>query len=102
MIRINQMVLQGMPFTHCVITTLIPRCRFITVCQVLVFFMTCIARAVQHLTITTFELTTVAFVFAMLGTSICWWYKPKDVGRPIILRTDISTAEIRYNVRGFI
>jgi hypothetical protein len=72
--------------------------RFITVCQVLIFSSTCIARVVQRLAVTTLELTTFGFVFVMLGTSICWWRKPKDIGRPIILKTDTTIAEILHEV----
>ncbi len=72
--------------------------RFITICQVLIFSTTCVARALKRPTITTLELTTLAFVFAMVGTSIFWRHKPQDVISPIILKTDTTIAEILKKV----
>jgi hypothetical protein len=88
-------MLYTLPF---IVTVLTLDCRFITVCQVLIFSTTCIARAAQNLSVTTFELTTFGFVFVMLGTSLCWWRKPMDIGRPIILKTDTTIAEILHEV----
>lgn len=53
--------------------------RAITVCQTLWFVLSCIGRAVQHLTITTFELTTLGFIVCTLATVFCWGHKPSDV-----------------------
>ncbi len=72
--------------------------RFIAVTQVLIFSISCIARAIQHLAITTLELTTLGFIFAMLVISYFWRHKPQDIGRPIILKTDTTIAEILLNV----
>jgi len=68
--------------------------RFITVGQTLWFIANCITRSIQHLAITTLELTTVAFIFCTLGTSFCWAHKPADVDRAIILETNCSIADI--------
>lgn len=68
--------------------------RFITVGQTLWFTANCITRSVQHLAITTLELTTVAFIFCTLGTSFCWAHKPADVDRAIILEANCSIADI--------
>jgi hypothetical protein len=75
--------------------------RLITVVQVLIFSITsitCIARAVQHLAIATLELTTLAFVFSMIVTSVMWKSKPQDVGAPVILYTEVTIAEILKRV----
>lgn len=59
--------------------------RVITVLQTLWFMTNCVGRAVQDLTITTFELTTVGFIFCTLGTHLCWAHKPADVEVPVTL-----------------
>ena len=69
--------------------------RIITICQVLWFSITTVARLIQHLEITTLELTTLGFIFCMLGTSYCWTYKPSDVERPLILESKYTISEIR-------
>ena len=61
--------------------------RGITVLQTLWFVMNTLARVVQHLAVTTFELTTVGFIFCTLGTHVCWAHKPADVEVPITLYT---------------
>jgi hypothetical protein len=48
--------------------------------------------------LTTLELTTLAFIYSMLATSICWRHKPLDVSYPITLETDITIAEILMKV----
>jgi len=59
--------------------------RFITVCQILWFSLNSIARVVQHLDLTTMELSTLAFIICTLGTYVLWASKPMDVENPIIL-----------------
>ena len=76
------------------------RARLITVVQVLMFSITCIARAIQHLAITTLELTTLAFVFSMIATSIMWKSKPQDIRTPLTLYTEVPIAEILKMVSG--
>ncbi|KAK2754576.1 hypothetical protein FQN54_006977 [Arachnomyces sp. PD_36] len=68
--------------------------RAITLIQGLWFTITSVARVIQHLEITTLELTTLSFIFCMLVTSYCWRHKPGDVERPIILKTNTSIADI--------
>lgn len=53
--------------------------RLITVCQVLYFSVSTLARVVQGLAITTLELTVLGFILCTLATSICWWHKPNSV-----------------------
>jgi len=54
----------------------------------------CIGRAAQHLTFTTLELTTVAFVCCTLPTYYFWLRKPLDVFTPTIIKTEFSMADI--------
>ena len=53
--------------------------RVITLIQTLWFVVNVIIRARQNLTITAAELSTVAFVWLGIWTSLCWMSKPADV-----------------------
>jgi hypothetical protein len=68
--------------------------RFITVLQMLWFSLNCLGRLIQHLSITTLELTTVGFIVCTLGTYFFWRHKPLDVGSAIILEPNITLADI--------
>ena len=68
--------------------------RWITILQVLWFFITFVARACQHLTITTLELTTVGFITTAIAVSIFWAHKPADVSMACLLEIDASSEEI--------
>ena len=57
----------------------------ITVLQTIWFVTNCLGRVAQSLPITTFELTTVGFIFCTLGTHICWAHKPAEVAVPVVL-----------------
>ena len=59
--------------------------RGITVLQTLWFVTNTLARVIQQLDVTTFELTTVGFIFCTLGTHLCWAHKPADVEVPITI-----------------
>ena len=54
----------------------------------------CLGRAAQHLTFTTLELTTVAFVCCTLPTYYFWLRKPLDVFTPTIIKIEFSMADI--------
>jgi len=54
----------------------------------------CIARAIEHLPVTPFELATVALVCSSLTTLGFWWCKPLDVCTPTILYTNSTTVDI--------
>ena len=60
--------------------------RLITVCQISWFFVTCVARACQHIAVTVLELAVVGFMLNSLCTFFFWWHKPNDITRAIILR----------------
>lgn len=68
--------------------------RVITVLQTLWFVLDCLGRKAQGLMITTFELTTLGFIFCTVGTQVCWAHKPADVGLPVVLEYDISIRKI--------
>ncbi|KAJ5737058.1 uncharacterized protein N7483_002183 [Penicillium malachiteum] len=69
--------------------------RFITICQAVWFLVNCIVRGVQHLTITTIELTTVAFVIVFFFTSFCWYYKPLDLSTTTTLTVNTNIDQIQ-------
>ncbi|KAK5651458.1 hypothetical protein OQA88_12465 [Cercophora sp. LCS_1] len=54
----------------------------------------CICRAVQGLTVTTLELTTVSFVICNVATYYEWSHKPLDVHQPTVLTIRASIEEI--------
>ena len=68
--------------------------RFITVLQILWFVVNMIARAIQRVTITTLELTTLGYIVCTLGTYFFWAHKPLDIKEPIVLVPSITMADI--------
>lgn len=68
--------------------------RGIAIIQVLWFTANAFGRVAQGLFLTTMELTTLAFVFQMICSSLCWWCKPMDISRPmkICVDTDLATV----------
>ena len=68
--------------------------RVITVFQILWFSLNCLGRAIQHLAITTLELTTLSFIICTLGTYVFWAHKPMDVGTAIVLEPNTTIADI--------
>ena len=68
--------------------------RAVTLLQMAWFTVQCIARAIQRLPLSTFELSTLAFIFCSLNMFFFWLHKPIDVETPIFLRTTTSVADI--------
>src|SRR5438034_6201907 len=68
--------------------------RFITLLQTLWFTINISGRALQHLAITSFELTTVAFIVCSLGTTFFWVHKPADIATPEIIVCEATMAQI--------
>lgn len=68
--------------------------RIIAVLQIIWFSLNCLGRAIQHLAITTLELTTISFIICTLGTCVFWAHKPMDVGTTIVLRPHTTIADI--------
>lgn len=69
-----------------------------TIAQALWFSLNCIFRFAQGLFLTTLELTTLSFILVFLVTSYCWYHKPMDINKPIILKPKKSLAIIRDNL----
>lgn len=69
--------------------------RFLTLCQVCWFLVSCIARVNQGLALSTIELSTIAFVLSAAGTFFCWYHKPMDVETPEHVDTITPIAEIK-------
>jgi len=68
--------------------------RVIMILQTTWFLLQVVARAVQHLAVSTLELAVLGFVFCTYISTFLWWKKPLDVGTPIILKTEFSIADI--------
>ena len=64
--------------------------KLFTIVQTGWFILQCLARLIQQISITTLELSTIAFVVCTVGTNIMWWAKPKDVFVPIVLKIDCT------------
>ncbi|EXJ71362.1 uncharacterized protein A1O5_05169 [Cladophialophora psammophila CBS 110553] len=60
--------------------------RLLTSIQVCWFALQCLGRPIQHLPISTKELSTLAFVFCTLPTFFWWRHKPLDATTTIPLR----------------
>jgi hypothetical protein len=68
--------------------------RFLTLFQILWFSINSIGRVIQHLAITTLELTTLGFIICTLGTYFFWAHKPMDILTSIALVPNKTVAEI--------
>lgn len=62
--------------------------KIATIVQTAWFLLQCLARLIQSISITSLELSTIAFVVCTIGTNIMWWAKPKDVFVPVVLKID--------------
>ncbi|KAL9048986.1 MAG: hypothetical protein Q9206_005749 [Seirophora lacunosa] len=71
--------------------------RLLTVGQILVFLIKAIVRASRHLHITSLEVTTLAFIFAMILASWFWKDKPQDINVPIILKSKVTISDVLTN-----
>lgn len=68
--------------------------KTLTMLQTGWFVIQCLGRAIQHLPVTTLELTTFSFVFCTFASYYQWSNKPLDVESPTIIALSVSTAEI--------
>ena len=75
--------------------------RIIAGLQAIWFLVNLIARAAQHLTITTLELTTASFVIILFGTAWSWKEKPSDVTVAVPIKALVSIEDIVLHVGGF-
>ena len=68
--------------------------RLITIAQITWFVVSVIGRAIQHLTTTTLELTTLGFIATTMAVSFFWAHKPADVRTAYTLSINHDVAEI--------
>ncbi|KAF2488631.1 hypothetical protein BU16DRAFT_520362 [Lophium mytilinum] len=54
--------------------------------QVIWFLAQLVARAAQHLPVTTLELFTTAIISRAAITYAFWWMKPQDVNKPVVIK----------------
>jgi hypothetical protein len=59
--------------------------RALTLVQIFWFLAQSLGRGIQHLGLSTIELSTLAFIFCTLNTFFFWRHKPLDVVTPIVL-----------------
>jgi hypothetical protein len=71
--------------------------KVVTAFQISYLIIQCVARAIQHLAITTLELNALAIVVCSLMTSCFWLHKPADVQIPIPIHSSHTLAEITLN-----
>lgn len=72
--------------------------KVITIVQICYVIIQVIARAVEHLTITTLELFTLAVVLCSAAISWCWLHKPVDVQVPIKIVMDTTIDRVLVSV----
>ncbi|KAG8533767.1 uncharacterized protein KY384_001508 [Bacidia gigantensis] len=68
--------------------------KTLTLLQTGWFVIQCLGRAIQHLPVTTLELTTFSFVFCTFASYYQWSNKPLDVEAPTELDCEASTETI--------
>jgi hypothetical protein len=70
--------------------------RVLTSVQVIWFALQCLGRAIQHRSMSTFELSTLAFVFCTFPTFFWWRHKPLDVATtiPVLLKDQVRIEDI--------
>ena len=61
------------------------------------FIVQTIGRAIQHLPVTTLELTTLSFVFCNLAMYFQWANKPLDVESPTVIHIEATIEQILIN-----
>ena len=72
-----------------------PTARTLAVGQTLYFLLSCLGRAPQHLSITTLELTTLAYAICTFATFFFWAHKPSDVETAFELHARKTIDEMR-------
>ena len=68
--------------------------KLLTMVQTGWFVIQVLGRAIQHMPVTTLELTTFTYVFCTFASYYQWSHKPLDVESPTIIKIPKSTAEI--------
>ena len=68
--------------------------RILTLVQIIWFMIQAIGRWAQHLALSTFELSCLAFIFCSINTFFFFRHKPRDVETPSLLACNATIAEI--------
>lgn len=68
--------------------------KLLTMVQTGWFVIQVLGRAIQHMPVTTLELTTFTYVFCTFASYYQWSHKPLDVESPTIINIQKSTAQI--------
>ncbi|KAH8797341.1 hypothetical protein F5884DRAFT_253990 [Xylogone sp. PMI_703] len=68
--------------------------RLISICQAIWFTAASIARPIQGLFLTTFELTAMSFIVVFFAVSYCWLNKPSGITRAIVLKLNMRLDEV--------
>ena len=74
--------------------------RALTLVQIAWFFIQCVGRSIQHLALSTLELSTLAFIFCTMNTFFVWRHKPLDVEIPIILPCTSKLGDVLIKAGG--
>ncbi|KAL9636829.1 MAG: hypothetical protein Q9164_002577 [Protoblastenia rupestris] len=69
--------------------------RALTLIQIVWFLFQSIGRWAQHLALSTFELSSLAFIFSTINTTFFFWHKPRDVATPVVLPCRTTVADIQ-------
>ena len=73
--------------------------KLLTMVQTGWFVIQVLGRAIQHMPVTTLELTTFTYVFCTFASYYQWSNKPLDVESPTIIATSKTIAEILIEAR---
>jgi len=73
--------------------------KTLTILQTGWFVIQCLGRAIQHLPMTTLELTTFSFVFCTFASYYQWANKPLDVESPTIIKMEGTIAQVLIEAR---
>lgn len=68
--------------------------RILTLVQIIWFLIQAVSRWVQHLALSTFELSCLAFIFCSINTFFFFRHKPRDVETPSLLACNTTVAKI--------
>ena len=75
--------------------------KLLTMVQTGWFVIQVLGRAIQHMPVTTLELTTFTYVFCTFASYYEWSHKPLDVESPTIIKTEITTETILKEARNY-
>lgn len=68
--------------------------RFVTLIQMVWFFISCVARWTEQLGFSTFEIMTLAFILCTMHTFFFWYYKPLDPQIQKIISLEVEVKEL--------